>query len=171
MKQIKFALFVSLATAIAVLSYIQGIRSVQVPADGQLVTQAEVSRFASDTSIMEGVNEYRKSQGLSPLELDNSLNQSAQIRADEIAATNTWSHARPDGQAPWTTIANWQSKYRSVGENLAKCQSSSKEAVEGWIKSQTHEENIVGDWDVMGVAVAYDPSQKCVIYVNHFGRN
>jgi len=119
------------------------------------------------------VNEFRETYNLPALFEDKDLNRSAQIRADEIALSGVWSHTRPDGTDFSTSIKD---QYDTVGENLAECFTSMDAAMQGWIGSKLHNDNMLGilddnttDWLLMGTATAYSVSDQCTIYVTHFG--
>ena len=139
-------------------------------------SEAQISDASTDTSIIEGVNSHRVSNSKPALSVDELLNKSAKIRADEIASSNKWSHDRPDGTYYSTSVESWQYRFRAVGENLAKCEISTNKALDDWKKSSEHNANMLGtlnkggDWTKMGVATAWDIDQHCMIYVTHFGR-
>lgn len=82
------------------------------------------------------VNQYRQENGLDILIWDNTLCEYAKIRAAE--ASIKWSHTRPDG-------TSWKEMNPDVfqGENLAKGYYNASEAVDAWIASQGHKENIL----------------------------
>ena len=81
------------------------------------------------------VNQIRADNGLGTLTWDSGLVEPAKIRAAE--ASITWSHTRPDGSAWYTVSGNIQ------GENLAKGYDSAQDAVNAWMASQGHKENIL----------------------------
>ena len=49
-------------------------------------------------SIIRHTNALRKEQGLPEVSADRMLTRAAQVRAEEMAATSTYSHVRPDGR-------------------------------------------------------------------------
>ena len=146
------------------------VQTVQVP-----YTETQVIEASKDTSIFTGVNNYRVQSGKPELQVNESLNQSARVRAEEIASSGKWSHTRPDGTNFSTSVTAWQSTFAQVGENLAKCSASNEQAVIDWSKSDTHNKNMLGqlnvsDWTYIGTATAWDAQRSCMIYVTHFGR-
>ena len=101
-------------------------------------------------NVLELVNKERSAQGLSPLTLDDSLCQAAQIRAGEI--TSKFSHTRPDGTTCFTVLKELGISYRTVGENIAAGQSSPQSVMESWMNSPGHRENILtGSFTKLGV--------------------
>lgn len=147
------------------------VETVRVP-----YSETQVIEASKDVSIFEAVNDYRVSNGKSVLQESELLNQSARVRAQEIATTGKWSHTRPDGSNYDTAASNWQGTLNSIGENLAKCSASNEQALIDWSKSDLHNKNMLGqlnsnrDWVYIGTATAWDAQRSCMIYVTHFGR-
>ena len=96
-------------------------------------------------TIYKLVNEKRKENGLSELKWDETMYEAAKTRAQEI--TVCWNHTRPNGNMCFSVCD------RIDGENLIKYYPSVDAAIEGWMNSQTHRENILRDW-FTGTAVA-----------------
>ena len=92
------------------------------------------------------VNEIRTENGLGTLEWDNNLETVANVRANEIS--ENFSHTRPNGKA-WYTV---NSKIQG-GENLAFGFDNAEDAVDAWMDSPTHRENILYD-DFRKVAIS-----------------
>lgn len=82
------------------------------------------------------INQYRQEKGLDILAWDYTLYEYAKIRAAE--ASVKWSHTRPDG-------TSWKEMDPTTfqGENLAKGYDTAQDAVNAWIASQGHRENIL----------------------------
>ena len=82
------------------------------------------------------INKIRAKNGLNELIWDNELYYYSSIRAEE--ASKKWSHIRPDG-------TSWKEMNPDVfqGENLAKGYYNASEAVDAWMASQGHKENIL----------------------------
>jgi len=103
------------------------------------------------SDVLDLVNQEREAAGLKDLQLNESLNRVAQLRAQEII--EKWSHTRPNGEE-WKTAfkdAGVAASYR--GENLAMGQSSAEAIVDGWMSSEGHRDNILNKkFTKMGVA-------------------
>lgn len=82
------------------------------------------------------VNAERSANGLSSLVWDNNLESTSAIRAEECSVS--FSHTRPNGR-PWYTV---NSKIMG-GENLAYGYYDANSAVDAWMDSPTHRENIL----------------------------
>jgi len=92
-------------------------------------------------------NARRAEQGLRALVWDNNLELAALVRSNEIVAS--FSHTRPNGSDWYTVNSNlmW-------GENLARKFKTAAAAVNGWINSPTHNQNLMDTgFNTMSVAV------------------
>lgn len=78
-----------------------------------------------------------------PIRLDSSLNQAAQRHAQDMLARNYFAHEGRDGSTPATRVTATGYRYRIVGENIAFGPQSAAEAVQGWLASPGHCENIM----------------------------
>ena len=54
-----------------------------------------------------------------------------------------WAHVAPDGTQPWKFFTSFGYKYRYAGENLARDFSNASSAMDAWMNSPTHKENIL----------------------------
>ncbi len=95
-----------------------------------------------ETEMLNAVNEERAKNGLPELTLNGELCENALVRAQEISSQDGISHVRPDGSGCFTVLTV---DYSAAGENLAKGQKSPEEAVEEWMESEAHRENILSD--------------------------
>ena len=113
--------------------------------------------FAANISPDEVVrltNEKRTQSGLLPLSLNSTLSQAAQAKGADMLNKGYWAHVAPDGTQPWTFITNFGYKYRYAGENLARDFSSASSAVEAWMKSSSHKENLLSSkYKEIGIGV------------------
>ena len=97
-------------------------------------------------AILDLVNQQRAAAGLSALSWNDTLAESAGIRATEIVVS--WSHTRPDGSEWWTAGAQTE-----MGENLAYGQSSAEQAMTEWMNSPGHAANIMNSgYTTLGVS-------------------
>lgn len=109
--------------------------------------------------IVARTNALRAEHGIAALTADDQLMRAAQVRADEMAATGTYSHTRPDGRKYYTVT-----DCRQVGENihqipllyLAQQKTALAETlVYSWSKSAGHMENMTDEsYAAIGVGLA-----------------
>jgi len=100
-------------------------------------------------AILDLVNGQRAAAGLPALTWNDTLAESANIRATEIVVK--WSHTRPDGSAWYTAGSQME-----MGENLAYGQSDTTQVMNEWMASTGHAENILrSSFTQMGVSCYY----------------
>ena len=114
---------------------------------------------AAKQDIVARTNALRAERGIAALAADDQLMRAAQVRADEMAATGTYSHTRPDGRQYYTVT-----DCRQVGENihqipllyLAQQKTALAETlVYSWSKSAGHMENMTDEsYAAIGVGLA-----------------
>lgn len=94
--------------------------------------------------ILQATNEHRASEGLKPLKLNNTLNQAATNKAENMFALQYFEHESPTGVTPADVVDNVGYEYLQTGENLALGNYESDAAlVQAWMDSPGHRENIM----------------------------
>lgn len=105
-------------------------------------------------AIHQGINEFRQSKGLEPLELNPVISEEAREHSEEMAVNpNTISHRKFDDR-----VKDIREKlsYSGAAENVAanlNYQNPGVQAVEDLIKSPSHRKNILGDYSITGIGV------------------
>lgn len=97
----------------------------------------------SPDEVIRLTNEKRAQAGLSLLTLNGTLSNAALSKGNDMITKDYWAHVAPDGTQPWSFITNVGYKYRYAGENLARDFSNASSAVDAWMNSPTHRENIL----------------------------
>lgn len=106
----------------------------------------DILGYASNISIQEVVNltnQKRSEAGLSTLSLNQTLSGAAYTKGQDMIAKDYWAHVAPDGTQPWKFFNQFGYKYKYAGENLARDFSNANDAVNAWMNSPTHRENIL----------------------------
>lgn len=113
--------------------------------------------YAANISVDEVfrlTNQKRQEAGLPPLKLDPVLSQAAKNKGEDMLAKDYWAHVSPDGVEPWKFFLDAGYKYRYAGENLARDFSDAASAVEAWMASPSHRENMLSPkYEEIGIAV------------------
>ena len=105
-------------------------------------------------AIIALTNEKRSEAGLTTLQLNGSLSQAAKAKGEHMLANEYWAHTAPDGTEPWSFFVGVGYKYRYAGENLARDFSDPNSAVEAWMASPSHRDNLLSSkYKEIGVAV------------------
>ena len=117
------------------------------------ITVIDLTAFASE--VFRLTNSERVRAGLPELGRIQPLNQIAQVRAREIIGY--FSHTRPDGRDFITVYTDNDIDYLYAGENLASGQRTPAEAVQAWMESPGHRENILSAvYGNIGIGVTLD---------------
>lgn len=103
--------------------------------------------LASAKESFQLQNKERTKQGLPVLRWNDSLYETAKIRAKEIETL--FSHTRPNGGDIFDMI---QISWKSAGENIGMGTPSSAVIVDMWMNSAGHRANILGDYTHAAVA-------------------
>lgn len=122
--------------------------------------------------LIELTNSERQKGGLSPLSENGSLNQAAELKAQNMFQENYWAHFAPSGKTPWDFISGAGYKFTYAGENLAKNFTSAEAVVSAWMASQTHKDNLLNSkYKDIGIAVVEGVlnGQKTILVVQEFG--
>lgn len=111
--------------------------------------------------ILDDTNEYRAQHNMPPLAIHPDLQQIAQSWSEQMAAEGKMYH-NPNyaGQYP----AGWQ----AAAENIAYYYSVQK-IVDAWYNSDVHRTNLVGDYNYIGIGIAFD-SRGYPYYTQNFAR-
>ena len=128
-----------------------------VPATKPAATKPAVTK--PDTSYLKTyadqvialVNKERAAQGLEPMYALPALNQAAIVRSGELV--KSFSHTRPDGRPCYSILEDNGIAWMAVGENIAAGYSDPAEVMDGWMHSDGHRGNILGDFSYIGVGV------------------
>ncbi len=117
--------------------------------------QSDPTLSSLELEINRQVNQYRYSEGLSPLNLDPRVSAIARLHSQNMAGKQaTFSHDGFDQRVKAMTISL---PLKSAAENLAYLKGYpdlATTAVQGWINSPGHHKNMIGKFDVTGIGVA-----------------
>lgn len=120
------------------------------------------AQAALDSSNLASLsNQERAVNGKAPLTTVAILTSSAQAKVNDMIANGYFSHNAPDG-TPWHQfITSTGYQYQYIGENLALTSGSDADAVNGWMNSPAHRDNLLGvtaNYTEVGYGVGYAAS-------------
>ena len=108
----------------------------------------------SPSDIVRETNEARAAFNLPPLKEHYALDIAAAEKLNDMVNDGYFAHVAPDGTTPWHWIKKNQYGYISAGENLALGFIDPEDAVNGWLDSASHRDNLLDpDYKDIGVAV------------------
>ncbi|MEK7497904.1 MAG: CAP domain-containing protein [Patescibacteria group bacterium] len=97
----------------------------------------------SPDEVVRLTNEKRAEAGLSPVVYNATLAQGAVAKGNDMFNKDYWAHAAPDGTQPWAFFVSAGYRYKYAGENLARDFSDAGSAVNAWMASPSHRENML----------------------------
>jgi uncharacterized protein YkwD len=100
-------------------------------------------------------NSARAKRGLRTLAWDDGAAAVAEGHSADMADNGFFSHTNLNGEGLGDRLDDGGVRYRSAGENIAYGQTSAIFAHEGWMNSSGHRKNLLGDFERLGVGVAF----------------
>lgn len=121
-------------------------------------------------TVLSLINEERKAQGITPLQIDDLLNSTAQTKATDMIKNNYFSHESPTYGSPFEMMQNAGITYRTAGENIAG-NPSVENAVKSWLASESHKQNLLSNaYNYIGIGIEESPAYGYVIVAMFIGR-
>lgn len=123
--------------------------------------------------LLAMTNKKRAENGLSPVQLSNTLSRAASEKASDMFAKNYWAHNSPEGTTPWVFVRSSGYDYLYAGENLARGFTTSADVVDAWMASPGHRENMLSpNYDDVGFAILPGTltGDETVLVVEMFGQ-
>ncbi len=115
-------------------------------------SQSEESIKEIEKQVLILVNEYRAQKGLSALAFNEQIYAEAKKHSQNMAEGKTpFSHEGFDGR--WDRLIKLVGG-NSMAENVAMGQETAQEALESWLSSTGHRENIEGKFNLSAVGIA-----------------
>lgn len=120
--------------------------------DANATYQTNPVRDASFASLINGV---RTSAGVGSVTYNAKLDNAAQGHAQDMYENDYFSHTSLDGRALSDRVNATGYKWKKVGENIGKGQTSEQEVLDGWVASPGHQANNVDpDFEEFGLGRA-----------------
>ncbi|MBP6926111.1 MAG: CAP domain-containing protein [Candidatus Pacebacteria bacterium] len=93
--------------------------------------------------LVDLTNKARVENNAPKLAISDTLTKAAQLKADDMAARQYFSHTSPDGTTPWYWFQKAGYEFMYAGENLAVDFTESADIESAWLASPKHRDNIV----------------------------
>ena len=114
---------------------------------------SSVSLTNDENELLTLINDERKKNNLTPLIIDENLQNVARLKAKDLVENNYFSHTSPTYGSPFEMLKNHNITYKIASENIAGNPSLSG-ALDSWISSESHKNNILNnDYNYTGIAV------------------
>ena len=113
--------------------------------------------------VLKLINNYREKNGVPKLSMGNKLLKLARLKADDMVKKNYFSHSSPTYGSPFDMMKNYGLSYKVAGENIAG-NPSLEGAVNSWINSSTHRENLLSkSYNYAGIGIAKSPTYGYIV--------
>ncbi len=138
----------------------------------QVLGKTQYSLSASKLYLL--INAHRENFNLPKLQPNAQLEASAQLKLSDMIEKEYFRHEDPDQQSTWHFIQVAGYQYQKAGENLAFNIGSEWDIFQAWLKSETHNKQMLDSvYTDIGLAIdcdsVEDPNYKCIV-VAHFGK-
>ena len=134
---------------------------------GTAINQGTTVLTEDEKETFNLINNQRTAAGLSPLAIDDELQNVARIKARDMVDKSYFSHTSPTYGSPFDMMKNFGVTYKTAGENIAG-NSTNSGAVNAWMNSPGHKANILNNsYNYTGIAVVSSPKYG-KIYVQMF---
>ena len=129
----------------------------------------QIYNTSDDTisELLEAHNTIRQSNGLKIFRFNQKLTLAATKHAEFMAQTDRLSHYGEGLSRPSNRVSKEGYQWRSVAENVAYGQLTVEEVMKDWMKSEGHRQNLLGNYQDIGIAVATNKRGQlywCVVF-------
>ncbi|TRW97923.1 CAP domain-containing protein [Flavobacterium gawalongense] len=155
---------------VAVICTMNSCSSDASEATTENTTTQKVVNYTYNTSEIETmnlINTYRVSVGLNPLEKINHMSYKSEEHDNYMIANNVVNHN--DFVARSENIIKVLGA-KIVSENIAYNYGTPQAALNAWLASPGHKENIEGDYTHFGIAIRENPVNGKKYYTNIFAK-
>ena len=129
-------------------------RSLKLKPGQEAEVDLNLDLSADEKTILNLINKEREKAGLSPLKADAKLNRVARTHSLNMAKQNTLAHEL-DGKGPAERMKDAGYQLRTFGENCGWGSRTPAAAVQMWMNSEGHRENILtGEFVDTGIGIA-----------------
>ncbi|SDX90674.1 CAP domain-containing protein [Flavobacterium degerlachei] len=122
---------------------------------------------ANELEAMKLINDYRVSVGLNTLEKINHISYKSEEHDNYMITNNVVNH--DDFVARSENIIKVLGA-KTVGENIAYNYSTPQGALNAWLNSPGHKQNIEGNFTHFGIAIRENPTTGKKYYTNIFAK-
>lgn len=120
---------------------------------------AQANNTKDVQQILNEINHYRRLHLLKPLTLNSSLNQIA-LKHSQNMAQHVYAFGHIGFDQRFAKIRQIMPNTAQASENVAYGYKTIHAVVDGWTHSPGHRANILGSFDLTGIAIAYDKQHR-----------
>lgn len=122
----------------------------------------EYSPDSEERAFLDLINDYRRSNGVGTLSLNNNLGTAAEYHSRDMAEKNYFKHTLKNGDTADENIRRFgYTNYVVVGENIAAGFETANDAMKAWKSSAGHDRNMRSkSFTEIGIGRAYSKGSK-----------
>lgn len=129
-------------------------RSLKLKPGQEIEVDLNLDLSADEKMILTLINKERDKAGLAPLKADTKLNRAARTHSLNMAKQSTLAHEL-DGKAPPDRMKEAGYRLRTFGENCGVGSRTPAAAVQMWLNSPPHKQNILtAEFNETGLGIA-----------------
>ena len=135
--------------------------------EAKILVDANYTYSPSELEAMKLINDYRVSVGLNSLEKINYISVKSEDHDNYMISNNVVNH---DGFVDRSENIIKTLGAKTVGENIAYNYNTPQAALNAWLNSPGHKENIVGNFTHFGISIRENPVTGKKFYTNIFAK-
>lgn len=167
LKRKYFEYVLLIVAVVAASGLINALKTEATPKSPPVPTNTAISAASTHvptvSELLELTNAERAKAGAAPLALDERLNRSAQMKADEIHTTKVFEHAGATGKHGLEYVPETGLTCTTRIENLAADMTSSG-AINDWMNSPPHKAGMLRlDTQLVGFGISEGPGYSYVV--------
>lgn len=129
-----------------------------------------ITGSANEQEVLTLINNARVKKGLSKLKLSKRLTEMARLKSNDMVKNNYFGHESKVYGSPFKMLKDFGIDYKEAGENIAG-NPSIKDAVNSWLASPTHAENIYSKgYNYIGIGVSKSSTYGYIITAMFIGK-
>ena len=149
----------------SITTTVDNVENMEINSETDLTLQQIIAQ-----KILEKTNAIRNSRGLSELTQNDDMDQLAELHSLNMIEYNFFDHVDHQNKSPSERADDLDFDWRRIAENIGyvpwfenvvgcgdtrSAESISECVVEGWRNSPGHYANMIGEFDQLGVGVAF----------------
>ena len=129
-----------------------------------------ITGSANEQEVLNLINNARVKKGLPKLKLSKRLTEMARLKSDDMVKNKYFGHESKVYGSPFKMLKDFGIDYKEAGENIAG-NPSIKDAVNSWLNSPTHAENIYSrGYNYIGIGVTKSSTYGYIITAMFIGK-
>lgn len=129
-----------------------------------------ITGSSNEQEVLNLINAARTKKGLPKLKLSKRLTEMARLKSDDMVKNKYFGHESKVYGSPFKMLKDFGIDYKEAGENIAG-NPSIKDAVNSWLASPTHSENIYSrGYNYIGIGVSKSSTYGYIITAMFIGK-